>query len=128
MMNLKTTFHKNQSGRAQPHSRTLTRVSRRSVIPTGPGVRQCCAAFALCILLFCAIPESLGADTSEIGITKGIDVFGQKPIPVSISGFSGEALDALKFDLYVQGFSFVGSEATPQYLINGSNNGNVQGR
>ncbi len=29
------------------------------------------------------------------------------PIPVSLDGFSGEVADVLKFDLYVQGFSFV---------------------
>ncbi len=33
----------------------------------------------------------------------------------------------MKFDLYVQGFSFVGPDAA-QYLISGSNAGNVQGR
>jgi TolB protein len=36
-------------------------------------------------------------------------------------------LDVLKFDLYVQGFSFVGPDAA-QYIISGSNAGNVQGR
>ena len=53
--------------------------------------------------------------------------FGQKPIPVSIQGFTGEVADALKFDLYVQGFSFVTPDAA-QYIISGSNAGNVQGR
>ena len=50
-----------------------------------------------------------------------------KPIPVSISGFSGEVSQVLQFDLYVQGFSFT-DPASAQYLISGSNNGNVQGR
>ena len=53
--------------------------------------------------------------------------FGQKPIPVSIQGFTGEVADALKFDLYVQGFSFVTPDAA-QYIISGGNAGNVQGR
>src|SRR5947207_9046412 len=50
-----------------------------------------------------------------------------KPIPVSMSGFSGEVAQVLQFDLYVMGFTFTGADAA-QYLISGSNNGNVQGR
>jgi TolB protein len=50
-----------------------------------------------------------------------------KPIPVSISGFSGEALQVIQFDLYVQGFSFTSAD-TAQYLITGSSNGNLQGK
>src|SRR5689334_21056351 len=50
-----------------------------------------------------------------------------KPIPVSLSGFSGEVAQVIQFDLYVQGFSFVSPEAA-QFIISGSNNGNVQGR
>lgn len=52
--------------------------------------------------------------------------FGQNPIPVSLEGFSGEVLSVLKFDLYVQGFSFVAPDAA-QYQISGSNSGNVIG-
>ncbi|HTX21769.1 MAG TPA: hypothetical protein VMD27_07935 [Candidatus Aquilonibacter sp.] len=48
------------------------------------------------------------------------------PIPVSLTGFSGEVLDVLEFDLYVQGFSFVSSDAA-QYQISGSNSGSVAG-
>jgi TolB protein len=63
----------------------------------------------------------------EIDIGKTQTLPGQaKPIPVSIEGFSGETLDVLKFDLYVQGFSFVAPGAG-QYRISGSNAGNVQG-
>ena len=50
-----------------------------------------------------------------------------KPIPVSLDGFSGEVASVLKFDLYVQGFSFVSPDAA-QYQISGSNSGNVTGR
>jgi TolB protein len=50
-----------------------------------------------------------------------------KPIPVSLDGFSGEVADVLKFDLYVQGFSFVASDAA-QYQISGTAAGSVQGR
>lgn len=49
------------------------------------------------------------------------------PIWVSMSGFTGEAAQVLEFDLYVQGFGFTNSE-NAQYLISGSNNGNLQGR
>jgi len=49
------------------------------------------------------------------------------PIWVSMSGFSGEAAEVLRFDLYVQGFNFTNAD-NAQYLISGSNNGNLQGR
>jgi TolB protein len=64
----------------------------------------------------------------EIQIQKQIDVLGQtKPVPVSLDGFSGEVADVLKFDLYVQGFTFVSPDAA-QYQISGSSGGNIQGR
>ena len=50
-----------------------------------------------------------------------------KPILVSMSGLTGEAAATLRFDLYVQGFAFTNAEAA-QYLISGSNNGNLQAR
>jgi TolB protein len=67
----------------------------------------------------------LAAD-DQIEITKPALGF-EPPIPISISGFSGEAESVLKFDLYVTGFSFVpASEA--QYQLSGSSNGRVEGR
>src|SRR5277367_1304898 len=66
-------------------------------------------------------------DQNEITISHQVSVLGNtKPIPVSLDGFSGEIADVLKFDLYVQGFSFVSPDAA-QYQISGSNAGNVQG-
>jgi TolB protein len=50
-----------------------------------------------------------------------------KPILVSMSGLTGEAATTLRFDLYVQGFAFTNAEAA-QYLISGSNNGNLQAK
>lgn len=50
-----------------------------------------------------------------------------KPIWVSLSGFTGEAAQILQFDLYVQGFNFTNAEGA-QYLLSGSNNGELQGR
>lgn len=81
---------------------------------------------ALPILLAVVALKVFGAD-NEINIQSQITVMGQaKPVPVSLEGFSGETLDVLKFDLYVQGFSFVAPDAA-QYKISGSNAGNVQG-
>ena len=68
-----------------------------------------------------------GGRAQEIKIEKPIEIFGQtKPIPVALSGFTGEARQVLEFDLYVQGFSLVSSDAA-QYLITGSDAGNVAG-
>jgi TolB protein len=62
----------------------------------------------------------------EINVTGVVTAPGEaKPIWVSISGVTGEALQALQFDLYVQGFGFTNSDGA-QYLISGSNNGNFQ--
>ena len=60
-----------------------------------------------------------GVRAQEIQIDVHKDYFGQKPIPVALSGFTGEGAAVLKFDLYVQGFSFVTPEQA-QYLISGS--------
>jgi len=77
------------------------------------------------VFLFAAV---IARGQNEITIEQNITVMGMtKPIPVSLEGFTGETLDVLKFDLYVQGFSFVTPDAA-QYLISGSNAGNVQGR
>ncbi len=75
---------------------------------------------AVVALNFCRAQE-------EINIQNTINVLGQtKPVPVSLEGFTGEAAEVLKFDLYVQGFSFVTPDIA-QYRIIGSNTGNVQG-
>jgi TolB protein len=67
------------------------------------------------------------ATAQEINIQNTISVIGlTKPIPVALSGFTGEAADVLRFDLYVQGFSFVTPDEA-QYLISGSNGGSLSG-
>jgi TolB protein len=63
----------------------------------------------------------------DIEISKVTTPGNTKPIPVSLSGFTGEAESVIQFDLYVQGFSFTTPDAA-QYLISGSNNGNLIGR
>jgi TolB protein len=60
-------------------------------------------------------------------ITRLYEPGNTKPIWVSMSGFTGEAATALQFDLYVQGFAFTNAESA-QYLISGSNNGNLQAK
>ena len=50
-----------------------------------------------------------------------VDVFDAgevKAIPVTLEGFTGETLALLKFDLFVQGFEFVG-RAKAQFTIKG---------
>src|ERR1041385_4595285 len=67
------------------------------------------------------------AAEEEIPIGKEIRIGNTKPVWVSLSGFSGEALEALQFDLYVQGYNFTNAEGAA-YLLTGSNNGNLQAR
>jgi TolB protein len=79
-------------------------------------------------LLFLTLALTTNASAQqEIQILKGFEPGQAKPIWVSMSGFTGEAAQVLQFDLYVQGFGFTNAEAA-QYLISGSNNGNLQGR
>jgi TolB protein len=70
----------------------------------------------------------LGYGQEEIPVQKQISTLGNtKPVPVSIEGFGSDVTAILKFDLYVQGFSFVGPDAA-QYQISGSSSGDVVGR
>jgi TolB protein len=65
---------------------------------------------------------------NEIIINREVQGLGTtKPVPVSIEGFSSEVTDILKFDLYVQGFTFVAPDAA-QYQISGTSTGDVVGR
>jgi TolB protein len=78
------------------------------------------------VLFAILVPRGLFA-AEEITLVKSVEPGKAKPIPVSISGFSGEAAQTLQFDLFVQGFSFTGPESA-QFLISGGSNGNLQGR
>jgi TolB protein len=86
-----------------------------------PGVRQLVPVVAALIF------ASAYSQESSINIEKLAGPGREKPILVSMSGFTGEAAQVLQFDLYVQGFAFTNAEAA-QYLLAGSNNGNLQGR
>jgi TolB protein len=70
---------------------------------------------------------SVGHADEEIGISKYYVPGKEKPVPVSLSGISGEAAEVIQFDLTVQGFSFTSPEP-PQYLLSGSANGNLTAR
>lgn len=62
-----------------------------------------------------------------VDVDKGFVPGNTRPIPVSLTGITGEAAEVIQFDLFVQGFSFVGEDAA-QYLISGSANGNLTAR
>ena len=68
-----------------------------------------------------------GLADEELQIIKDYVPGKEKPVPVSLSGFTGEADAVIKLDLTVQGFDFTGPE-TAQYLLSGSANGNLTGR
>lgn len=72
---------------------------------------------------FCRIAS---AQTDVINVDTMTVIGTQKPIPVSLSGFTGEAAEVIQFDLTVQGFKFTGAEEA-QFLLSGSNNGNLVG-
>src|ERR1035438_7956485 len=78
--------------------------------------------------LACFIAATSLMAQNEIDVRREVEVPGKpKPILVSMSGLTGEAASTLQFDLYVQGFAFTTADAA-QYLITGSNNGNLQAR
>jgi TolB protein len=79
------------------------------------------AACSLVQLSIAAEPEV----KIEKNLTKGPGQ--EKPILVSLSGFTGEALQVLESDLYVQGFLATNADAA-QYLFTGKSNGNLEGR
>ncbi len=80
--------------------------------------------------IFCTL-TALATFTSakaqnEIRIERSVAIGRTPPIWVSLSGFTGEAEEVIRFDLYVQGFNFTNAESA-QYLLSGSANGNLTG-
>jgi len=88
--------------------------------------KSCLNVLKVCLLVF-LLTAVTARSQNEITIEHQITMGMTPPTPVSLEGFSGEALSVLQFDLYVQGYSFVTPDAA-QYIISGSNAGNVQGR
>lgn len=68
----------------------------------------------------------LSAADRELTIT-GFADFNQAPVPIALTGYSGEVSEALRFDLAVVGFKIV-SEADAQYVLKGGTDGRVQGQ
>jgi TolB protein len=77
-------------------------------------------------LLLAVVTVSFGRASEEFTIVKPA-TFGEKPIPIAVEGFSGEALGVLNFDLAVQGFTVVPESSSPQYVVKGSSEGSVAG-
>jgi len=91
-------------------------------------MKNCLKKIPVLIAVFAAGVACSQNNQSEIVITRPVSVLGNsKPIPVSLDGFSIDVTEILKFDLYVQGFSFVAPDAA-QYQISGTSAGSVQGR
>jgi TolB protein len=80
--------------------------------------------FATCLSLSA---HSLRAQEDVVKVEKFTRPGEEKPVPVSISGFTGEAAEVIHFDLFVQGFTNTSPDVA-QYLLTGSNNGNLAGR
>jgi TolB protein len=79
-------------------------------------------------LLACLLAATRVLAQPELNVYVTVELPGQaKPILVNMTGLTGEAATTLQFDLYVQGFAFTNAEAA-QYLISGSNNGNLEAR
>jgi TolB protein len=79
----------------------------------------------ICFLI--ALSNSVFAAEDKIVIERPLDDLGfLKPIPVSISGFSGEVDSVLKNDLLFMGVINVPGDQA-KYLVSGSNNGRVEG-
>jgi len=84
------------------------------------------AGFASVSLLLSAGYPAGGADETLI-VPKSLDALGfAKPVPVNVSGFTGEADTVLKNDLLFMGVQHVPIEQA-RFLVTGSNAGRVEG-
>ena len=83
--------------------------------------------FTAALLLLCGLRTAIAAD-EHLVITEYKDENGfLKPVPVNISGFTGEADTVLKNDLVFMGVQHVPLDQA-KYLVTGSNAGRVEGR
>ena len=81
------------------------------------------SALSLVCLLSLRVSAQEG-ESSRLTVQK--ITIGTKPIPISLSGFSGEVDKVLRFDLEVAGCEIVSGDAA-QYGVSGNNNGQVTG-
>lgn len=112
----------------QPQSRfriALQAPSRREAPARNPSRREWLASALLAIpCLAAATAQAQNRDGNRIDIT-GISA--GNPVPLALSGFSGEVASTLRFDLEIAGCRIV-SDAEAQVSLIGSNNPNVEGR
>ncbi len=90
-------------------------------------MKQKLSCLVIVALLLCGTLVSRGAEQGMDIERWGIGDANARPIPINLSGFTGEVDSVLRFDLFVMGFSFVDSKEA-QYIVQGSNNGRVEGR
>jgi TolB protein len=120
-------FHTSQSSRGDILVENNPKRTNRPVAATYSGF-EFTRFHPLCILFsFLVLALTTGAQDTEIPIVGQVTIGMTPPVPISIEGFSGEALSVLEFDLYVQGFSIVPASQA-QYHIRGSDDGNIVGR
>lgn len=85
--------------------------------------KSLCLALPLVFTAFYATGQS----QNDLRMSEKVMVLGgTPPIRVALEGITGEAAQVLRFDLYVQGFSFV-EPGSAQYIISGRSDGNVTG-
>jgi len=80
----------------------------------------------LALLCLASIVEFSVAQ-EEIVITKQTWALNEKPLPIAVSGFTGEVHNVIRFDLEVLGCKIVSTNEA-QFLVIGSNEGRVQGK
>ncbi len=84
--------------------------------------------FALVLVGWCAGVGTRAGEAERIRISA--EAWSTTPpIPIAMSGYSGEVDRVLRFDLEIAGFKFVGeSDSSCQYVLKGGNSGQVEGR
>jgi len=79
-------------------------------------------------MALCAcMPILARAQADNTIVVPDINKQATKVLPITISGFSGETLSVIRFDLEVFGMQVVPPEQA-EFRISGSNNGNLQGK
>src|SRR4051812_1229519 len=79
---------------------------------------------SLCVALLTLTPHSFAADETIV-VSKSANI---KIIPITLSGYTGEAATVLRFDLEVAGFEITTPDRA-QYSLSGKNDeGQVEGR
>jgi TolB protein len=87
-------------------------------------VRNILGVLAACVLQATALPAAETPPEYPIPVFVGGLA---KPFPVAMSGYTGEVEKVLRFDLEIAGFKFV-PEADAHFVLQGNNNGQVEGR